>query len=125
MFIILDTFPASSTGKRAGNTPSVLDNCRQWIDECEEAGHTVMVPAVAYYESLRELELREALSQIVRLKTFCLHPDRFISLTTDHLEAAAQLWAKARKAGKPTPDISHCLRPAISGRTSNPDSVKF
>jgi len=105
MFIVLDTFPASSTGKRAGEVPTLLDRCRQWIDDCEAAGNKVVVPAVAYYEALRELELREAHSQTRRLRAFCLHIDRFMPLTTDHLEAAARLWAKARKAGKPTSDL--------------------
>lgn len=104
MIIILDTFLASSTGKRPSNTPTLLDQCHQWIDNCEAAGHTVMVPAVVYYEALRELKLLAATSQIKRLKEFCLHPDRFISLTTAHLEVAAQLWASARKSGKPTAD---------------------
>jgi predicted nucleic acid-binding protein len=104
MFIILDAFPASSTGKRSGKTPTLLDHCRQWIGDCEAAGHIVMVPAVTYYEVLRELELRDAQNQIARLKAFCLHPGRFIPLTTGHLEAAAQLWAKARKTGMSTAD---------------------
>jgi predicted nucleic acid-binding protein len=63
-----------------------------------------MVPAIAYYEALRELELRAATAQIKRLKAFCLHPDRFMPLTTRHLETAAQLWATARKSGTPTAD---------------------
>jgi predicted nucleic acid-binding protein len=104
MIIILDTFPASSAGKRPGKTPTLLDHCRQWIDACEAAGHRILVPAISYYEALRELELRQATSQIVRLKRFCLQPQRFIPLTTDHLEVAAQLWGESRRAGQPTAD---------------------
>jgi len=104
MIIILDTFPASSTGKRPSKTVTVLDHCRQWINDCEAAGHIVLVPAVVYYEALRELELLEAKSQIKRLKDFCLSPSRLIPLTTNHLEVAAQLWAKARKSGNATAD---------------------
>jgi predicted nucleic acid-binding protein len=105
MYIILDTFPASSTGKRPGSDPTLLDHCREWINVCETAGHVVMVPAVAYYEVLRELELRDARSQIIRLKAFCLRPDRFIPIATEHLETAARFWAKARRAGKVTADM--------------------
>jgi predicted nucleic acid-binding protein len=104
MVIVLDTFPASSTGKRPGKNPTLLDQCHQWIADSEAAGHRVMVPAISYYEALRELERRQATSQIARLRTFCLQPRRFIPLTTDHLEIAAQLWGQVRRAGQPTAD---------------------
>ena len=104
MLIILDTFPTSSAGKRPGSTPTLLDQCRLWIDACETAGHRVLIPAISYYEALREMEMRRATSQITRLKAFCLEPKRFIPLTTDHLEIAAQLWGQARRAGQPTAD---------------------
>ena len=104
MYIILDSFPASSTSKRENSSPTESDRCRRWIDECELAGHNVMVPAVVYYEVLRELELRQAHSQIARFKKFSLHPARFIALLSVHLETAAQLWAQSRRAGKPTSD---------------------
>jgi hypothetical protein len=105
MIIVLDTFPASSVAKRPGRKPSLLDQCREWIAECEAAGHTVLVPAIAYYEVLRELELRRAMSQIARLKAYCLQPSRFIPLTTAHLELAARLWGEARRAGTPTASL--------------------
>jgi len=102
MILVLDTFPASSVAKRPGRKPSLLDACREWVAECEAAGHTVLVPAIAYYEVLRELELRRAVSQIVRLQAYCLQPSRFLPLTTAHLEEAARLWGEARRAGRPT-----------------------
>lgn len=104
MIIVLDTFPASSVGKRPGTIPTLLDQCRRWIEECEAAGHRILVPAIAYYEVLRELELRQAARQIVRLQAFCLQPRRFVPLTTEHLEAAARLWGQQRRAGQPTAD---------------------
>jgi predicted nucleic acid-binding protein len=105
MVIVLDTFPTSSVCKRPGKAPpSVSDQCRQWVNDCETAGHRMLVPAIAYYEVLRELEQRQATSQILRLKAFCLQPQRFIPLTTDHLEAAAQLWGQSRRDGFQTAD---------------------
>lgn len=105
MIIILDTFPTSSVAKRPGQgTRTVSDQCRAWISLCEAAGHRLLVPAISYYETLRELEQREAVSQIVRLKGFCLQSHRFIPLTTAHLEAAAQLWGQTRRVGQPTAD---------------------
>ena len=102
MIIILDTFPTSSVSKREGRKPTLSDHCHKWVDNCEYAGHTILVPAVSYYEALRELEQRQALSQMVRLKEFCLLPTRFMPLTTIHLEAAAKLWGDARRGGRPT-----------------------
>jgi len=104
MIIVLDTFPASSVAKRPGIVPTLLDQCREWIGTCETAGHRILVPAIAYYEALRELELRQATRQIARLQAFCLQPRRFIPLTTQHLETAARLWGQQRRAGRPTAD---------------------
>lgn len=63
-----------------------------------------MVPAISYYEALREMELRQATGQIARFKAFCLRPRRFLPLATEDLETAAQLWGQARRAGQPTAD---------------------
>lgn len=105
MVIVLDTFPTSSVSKRPGKTqPTVSDQCHQWIGNCQAAGHRILVPAISYYEVLRELEQRQATSQIDRLKAFCLQPQRFLPVTTDHLETAAQLWGRARRDGWPTAD---------------------
>ncbi len=105
MIIVLDTFPLSSVSKRPGNSsPTLSDKCRQWIYDCESAGHRILVPAISYYEVLRELEQRQALSQIARLKIFCLQRQRFLPLTTAHLESAAQLWGQSRRGGLPTAD---------------------
>src|SRR5207248_11345725 len=51
----------------------------------------------------RELERRNATSQIARLGTFChAVPDRYLSLTDADLDVAARLWAQALNAGTPT-----------------------
>ncbi len=103
MIIVLDTFLASSVSKRReSGEPTLTDLCHQWIVDCELAGHQVLIPAIAYYETLRELERRQATSQIERLKRFCLQPHRFIPLKREHLETAAQLWGQSRRKGLPT-----------------------
>lgn len=112
-FIILDTGPLSNcvvqvsrgSGTTAGTTessPTVSEQCRQWLTECERSGAVILVPAIAYYEALRELERRKAAAQRLRLQTYCFQPDRFIPLTTAHLELAATLWAQARNSGSQT-----------------------
>lgn len=103
--ILLDAFPTSSVAKRPdGVLLTTSDQCRQWISECEAAGHRIIVPAISYYEVLREMEQRQAEKQISRLRAFCLQTHRFLPLTTTHLEAAAQLWGQARRTGQPTAD---------------------
>ncbi len=101
--IVLDSFPLSCIGKNRSTPPSLTDYCRQWVMDCIAAGHRVYVPAITYYETLRELERMAATSQIMRLKAFSFsEPERFIALQTAHLEAAARLWAQSRNAGLPT-----------------------
>ena len=104
--IVLDTFPLSSTAKqelRAGARLSVLDHCHQWVKQCVQSGSRIVAPAVTYYETLRELERLNAVSQIARLRAFChAVPDRYLSLTDADIDLAARLWARARNAGTPT-----------------------
>src|SRR6266496_3491737 len=104
--IILDTFPLSSTAKRepiGGIPPTTLDRCNVRIKDCVQAGNRIVVPAIAFYEVLRELERLNARIQISRLKRFChAVPGRFVSITDAHLEQAAILWAQARNRGSPT-----------------------
>ena len=105
MIIVLDTFPTGSVSKRPGGANlTVSDLCHQWINECEAAGHRILVPAISYYETLRELEQRQAARQIIRLKAFCLDPIHALALTTEHLELAARLWGQSRRGGLPTAD---------------------
>jgi predicted nucleic acid-binding protein len=62
-----------------------------------------MVPAICYYEVLRELERLQATSQISRLREFCSAvAGRYLSITDSDLDMAAKLWARARRAGRPT-----------------------
>ena len=69
MVIVLDSFPASNVSKEINKKkPGVSDLCHQWINDCEAAGHSILVPAIVYYEVLRELELRQATAQMVQLK---------------------------------------------------------
>ena len=109
--IILDTGPLSNCVipfAKVNQAPTHSEQCRQWLADCEQAGAILMVPAISYYEALRELERRTAMAKIARLKSFSfLLPVRYIPLTTPHLESAAKLWATLRNAGMPTaPDES-------------------
>ena len=86
-FIILDTYPlgnAAIAPARPGSLPTSSQQCRQWMTDCERAGSVLLVPAIAFYEEVREMERRQASRQIARLQNFCFDPTRFIPLTTAH-----------------------------------------
>ncbi len=104
--IVLDTFPLSCTGKRepaSGIALTLSEECHGWIKACNAAGHQIVAPSICYYEVLREMERLGAASQINRIQNFCFAtPNRFLSITDEHLERAAKLWAQARNQGTPT-----------------------
>jgi hypothetical protein len=106
-YIALDAYPlgnATVTHVRRGSIPTSSQECKQWIDDCEQAGAIMLVPAIAYYEEVRELELRRATGQIARLQHYCFDSKRFVPLSTKDLSQAAKLWAQVRQAGQPTTD---------------------
>jgi len=106
-FIFLDAYPLGNIAVApalGGAAPTSSQDCRQWMVDCEASGSVLLVPAIAYYEEVREMEMRQASRQISRLQNFCFDPARFIPLTTDHLTQAAALWGQARRQGQPTSD---------------------
>ena len=69
----------------------------------EQAGHSLIVPAVADFEQRREHLLRSANSSIAALYAFIVAaPDHYLYLNDSALKRAAQLWADMRKKGLPT-----------------------
>jgi predicted nucleic acid-binding protein len=100
--LILDTFVLSSISRKMASSPVTLsEKACSWVSDCDIAGHKIIVPSICYYECIRELERRGALLQIKRLDAFCsVEPDRFISITDDHLRVASKMWASARNSGK-------------------------
>jgi predicted nucleic acid-binding protein len=105
--LILDTYPLGNAIVRfakPGDTPTESELCRRWVEDCQNAGASFLVPAIAYYEGLRELEQRSVATKIPRFQSFCLDPNRFIPLTTDHLTEAAKLWGNLRRTGQATSD---------------------
>ncbi len=100
-FIVLDAYPLGNAAvppASPGAPPTSSQECRQWMIDCERAGSVLLVPAIAYYEEVRETKQRQA----ARLQQFCFDPARFIPLTTAHLTDAAELWGQVRRSGQPT-----------------------
>jgi len=76
-----------------------------WLKDCLRAGARVVVPGIVYYEIKRELLRANKSFGIARLDAFVnATPDRYLPLTDDALRFGAELWAQARRAGRPTAD---------------------
>ena len=105
-YLVLDSYPLSNAAiapARSG-TPNHSQQCQQWMDDCEAAGKILLVPAIAYYESVRDMFQRRATAQIARFQKYCFDPARHIPLNADHLTEAAKLWGALRRSGVPTSD---------------------
>lgn len=80
-FIVLDAYPlgnAAIPSPPPDTPPTSSRQCRQWMTDCERAGSVLLVPAIAYYEEVREMEMRQAARQIARLQNFAsIRPDSF------------------------------------------------
>src|ERR1700749_4738140 len=78
-----------------------------WLKDCLRAGARVLVPAIVYYEIKRELLRANKNIGIARLDAFVsAASDRYVPLTDDALRFAAELWAQARRAGRPMADAT-------------------
>lgn len=81
------------------------EKCRQWLRGLMNSGVRVIVPEIVNYELRRELLRLGKANSVTALASFnaAVH-GRLIPITTVAMELAAELWATARKQGKPTAD---------------------
>ena len=101
--IVLDSTPLGLLVRRPGFKPG--DDCRDWLKRHSQSGVRFYVPAIIAYELRRELiRLGSASSEAVLDNFIKARHDRYLLLTDAHLKHAAQLWADARKRGRPTAD---------------------
>jgi len=104
MIVLLDAGPLGLVTNPRGSSESLA--CKQWLAMLLAQGARVMVPEIADYEVRREL-LRAGRTRGV------IHLDQlkatagYVALTTEIMLQAAELWAQARKQGRPTaPDLA-------------------
>lgn len=101
--IVLDSGVLSLATHRVGQVEA--DACRRWITDCLDSGARILVPAIANYETRRELLRAGKTTALQRLDAFIsAEPDRYIPLTDDALMQAAQFWAQSRQQSQPTAD---------------------
>lgn len=75
--------------------------CRAWLNAMTAAGHQVFVPEIADYEIRRELIRIQSWAALANLDALCQQLS-YLPLTTAIMRTAADLWAQARTAGRPT-----------------------
>lgn len=97
--IFLDTGPLGVLSSPL-NTPTIVQ-ARGWLGELQAAGRQVIVPEITDYELRREL-LRAGKKRGIKNLNQLGRRLEYLPVTTDAFRKAAELWASARKQGKPT-----------------------
>lgn len=99
--IMLDSTPVGLiTNPKA--TP-LAQKCQQWFYTLFERGYDIILPEIIDYEIRRELlraNKRSGIRKLDQLKSELI----YLPITTEVMLKAAQLWAEARRKGKPTAD---------------------
>jgi predicted nucleic acid-binding protein len=99
--LVLDSTPLGLLFQRPGIVPA--DECRAWLKQRLLDGVRIIVPEIIHYELRRELlRLGHAVSEAALSQFGRAVPDRYLPITTSAMDLAAELWARARKQGKPT-----------------------
>jgi predicted nucleic acid-binding protein len=97
--VFLDSGPLGLLAHPLGRP--LADRCRLWARDLSAAGVRVFVPEIADYEVRRELLRLGKAASVLRLDHVKATLD-YAHLTTDAMLRAAELWAAARRAGRPT-----------------------
>ena len=99
--ILLDSGPLGMvTNPKAQGIP--LD-CQRWLKSLLQRGERIANPEIADYEVRRELLRAGLLRSLRRLDSLKQTLD-FIPIQSETMLLAAELWAEARNAGRPTAD---------------------
>ena len=97
--VVLDSGPLG-VGCRSPSSPMTLA-FRAWLSGREHAGACVYVPAIAEYEMRRKLLHIDAKASLRRLDALIVDLN-YSDITPAVMRLAAELWADARRRGRPT-----------------------
>ncbi|MGB3268143.1 MAG: nucleic acid-binding protein [Microcoleus sp.] len=97
--IILDSGPLGMVTNPQAKPPYL--ECQLWLDSLLQNGEMVILPEIADYEVRREL-IRAGKERGIRKLDLFKNVLTYRPLTSEVMLLAAQLWADARKRGKPT-----------------------
>lgn len=96
--ILLDAGPLGMISHpRADRNKEILE----WVIFALEKGYQIVVPEIADYEIRRELCRSDKILGLRRLDSLKMELG-FLSINSDAMLKAAELWAYVRKQGKPT-----------------------
>jgi predicted nucleic acid-binding protein len=101
--VVLDSGPLWLLTETGANP--VASACRQWARDLRAAGHRIVIPEIADYETRRELLRRGAVRRVAeldQLANLLTGLCEYLPLTTPAMRRAAELWATARQTGQPT-----------------------
>jgi predicted nucleic acid-binding protein len=101
--IALDSTPLGLLFQKPGFPKA--DECRSWMKRHLTSGTRIIVPEIINYELRRELLRLGRSTALAALASFnAAIPGRFLPINTRAMDLAADLWAKARRGGRPTAD---------------------
>jgi predicted nucleic acid-binding protein len=97
--VVLDTGPLSRACDPARNV-----ELYHWLEGLLASGFVIVVPEIADYEARRGMlhrRMTRALRRLDQLKSTL----EYSTLSTPIMMRAAELWAQARRRGRPTADV--------------------
>lgn len=119
--VFLDTGPLGLLANPRALPRAVL--CRQWAKDLSASGVRLFVPEICDYELRRKLLHIGSALALRRLDVITTTLD-YAPITTDVMRRAAELWAAARRAGRPTaaPDAldGDCILAALAMEAAGP-----
>jgi len=105
--ILLDTGPLALVTHPKASPEN--DSCNQWLRSQIVKRNVVIIPGISDYELRRKLIHIKSVSSIAKLEALNTSL-LFAPITTEVMNQAALLWARARSMGKPT-----AVDPALDG----------
>ena len=100
--VLLDSGPLGMVTTPKAKSP-IYQECKRWFNSLEPKGYTVVLPEIADYEVRRELLRAGKVAGIRRLDQLKA-AITYYPITTTVMLKAAELWAEARRRGRPTAD---------------------
>jgi predicted nucleic acid-binding protein len=100
--VMLDAGPLGMATNPKTSSP-ICQECKLWLDTLPLKGYEVILPEIADYEVRRELLRAGKVAGIRRLDQLKA-AITYRPITTEVMLKAAELWAQARKRGRPTAD---------------------
>ncbi len=97
--ILLDSSPMSLITHPQGGVDALA--CREWLQRRVLDRDRIVFPEIIDYELRRELLRSGKTESIQRLGQFA-ESFQYLPISTEMLRAAAALWARSRRTGKPT-----------------------